>query len=119
MTGMWRAKLGLRDAQDSDVELINRFLSLLHAGRGDFTRSFRLLADVPTASNTNAGPLRDEMRDLAAFDAWLPDYRARLQSQGVADSERRAAMNAVNPKRSEEHTSELQSLMRTSHAVFC
>ncbi|HEY9546094.1 MAG TPA: YdiU family protein [Solimonas sp.] len=98
MTGMWRAKLGLRDAQDSDVELINRFLSLLHAGRGDFTRSFRLLADVPTASNTNAGPLRDEMRDLAAFDAWLPDYRARLQSQGVADSERRAAMNAVNPK---------------------
>src|SRR3546814_18013636 len=38
------------------------------------------------------------MRDLAAFDAWLPDYRARLQSQGVADSERRAAMNAVNPK---------------------
>src|SRR3546814_21143537 len=91
MTGMWRAKLGLRDAQDSDVELINRFLSLLHAGRGDFTRSFRLLAAVPTASNTNAGPLRDEMRDLAAFAAWLPDYRARLQSQGVAARERRAA----------------------------
>src|SRR3546814_9846005 len=26
---------------------------------------------------------------------------------------------SVNPYRSEEHTSELQSLMRTSYAVFC
>src|SRR3546814_9721698 len=27
--------------------------------------------------------------------------------------------DTVNPKRSEEHTSELQSLMRSSYAVFC
>src|SRR3546814_5648929 len=27
--------------------------------------------------------------------------------------------NAAHPGRSEEHTSELQSLMRTSYAVFC
>src|SRR3546814_8079993 len=27
--------------------------------------------------------------------------------------------NAVRPRRSEEHTSELQSLMRISYAVFC
>src|SRR3546814_8593238 len=27
--------------------------------------------------------------------------------------------NAANARRSEEHTSELQSLMRTSYAVFC
>lgn len=98
MTRLWRVKLGLRDAQDSDVDLINRFLGLLHAGRSDFTRSFRLLADVPVANDAAAGPLRDEMRDLAAFDAWLPDYRARLQSTGVSDDERRAAMNRVNPK---------------------
>ncbi|HET8882333.1 MAG TPA: YdiU family protein [Solimonas sp.] len=98
MTALWRAKLGLRGEADADVDLINRFLSLLHAGRGDFTRSFRLLADVPMASDAPAGPLRDEMRNLEAFDAWLPDYRARLQAQGVADAERRAAMNAVNPK---------------------
>src|SRR3546814_2658881 len=34
---------------------------------------------------------------------------------------RGAAPNAggVHPRRSEEHTSELQSLMRTSYAVFC
>src|SRR3546814_10806359 len=28
-------------------------------------------------------------------------------------------LDAVEPKRSEEHTSELQSLMRISYAVFC
>src|SRR3546814_5869909 len=28
-------------------------------------------------------------------------------------------VNSVNPGRSEEHTSELQSLMRISYAVFC
>src|SRR3546814_5150220 len=30
-----------------------------------------------------------------------------------------AALHALNPARSEEHTSELQSLMRISYAVFC
>src|SRR3546814_4334991 len=33
----------------------------------------------------------------------------------IADDE----LVAVTPKRSEEHTSELQSLMRNSYAVFC
>src|SRR3546814_968173 len=31
----------------------------------------------------------------------------------------RAGWRAGNPRRSEEHTSELQSLMRISYAVFC
>src|SRR3546814_7167412 len=35
---------------------------------------------------------------------------------GVANGD---ALNIVPPMRSEEHTSELQSLMRTSYAVFC
>ncbi len=98
MTTAWRAKLGLRDAQPADVQLINRFLSLLHAGHDDFTRSFRLLAELPMAASAPAGPLRDELRDLAAFDAWLPDYRARLRAQAWPDAERSAAMRAVNPK---------------------
>ncbi|WP_366515677.1 protein adenylyltransferase SelO [Solimonas marina] len=96
-TASWRAKLGLQDARDSDVELINRYLTLLHQSHNDFTRSFRLLGDVPMADGS-AGPLRDEMRDPAAFDAWLPDYRARLRAQGLADDVRRVAMQAVNPK---------------------
>src|SRR3546814_2855664 len=38
---------------------------------------------------------------------------ARPADIGIADVE------AVAPRRSEEHTSELQSLMRISYAVFC
>src|SRR3546814_9420339 len=34
-------------------------------------------------------------------------------------SRHRAALSGVPTERSEEHTSELQSLMRTSYAVFC
>src|SRR3546814_1104993 len=54
----------------------------------------------------------------------------RQQSFGRAQGEARdheavratggcAAISRVSPLRSEEHTSELQSLMRTSYAVFC
>src|SRR3546814_9969464 len=39
-------------------------------------------------------------------------------SQQLASSEERAGILQVG-ERSEEHTSELQSLMRTSYAVFC
>src|SRR3546814_6527087 len=38
-------------------------------------------------------------------------------SRGDIDSA--AALDGTDPRRSEEHTSELQSLMRTSYAVFC
>src|SRR3546814_4645579 len=40
--------------------------------------------------------------------------RIRLSAQGSA-----AAADRAVPGRSEEHTSELQSLMRISYAVFC
>src|SRR3546814_10498988 len=45
-----------------------------------------------------------------------------LETGGGAEREatgRRAAASAGGTKRSEEHTSELQSLMRISYAVFC
>src|SRR3546814_14431640 len=38
---------------------------------------------------------------------------------GAALPARREAYRAAEPGRSEEHTSELQSLMRISYAVFC
>src|SRR3546814_3867933 len=47
---------------------------------------------------------------------------ARTQRQGHADRDRRADYRrrlGLSPPRSEEHTSELQSLMRNSYAVFC
>jgi uncharacterized protein YdiU (UPF0061 family) len=86
----WRAKLGLREARDSDPELVNKLLNVLDRSRADFTNVFRALA-VPEAA-------RDHVLDTAAYDAWLVDYRARLASEQSDDAARAARMNRVNPK---------------------
>lgn len=98
MIGIWRAKLGLRQSQDGDELLINRWLSLLQKSRADFTRSWRHLAQVSSVHGASPGIVRDEIADLAGFDAWLPDYQARLRAEGSDDAERRVRMNTVNPK---------------------
>src|SRR3546814_6322074 len=41
------------------------------------------------------------------------------QTFGTASTSMSASSTTVSPTRSEEHTSELQSLMRISYAVFC
>src|SRR3546814_1802862 len=48
---------------------------------------------------------------------WAAKADARLALNEISPL-RRDCLNALFP-RSEEHTSELQSLMRTSYAVFC
>jgi len=98
MTPMWIAKLGLRDLRLDDPELVNRFLSILHKGHSDFSRSFRHLARLRTDTDEPAHGVRDEIADLEAFDAWVVDYRARLRSESSDDAERATRMNAVNPK---------------------
>jgi len=100
MTRLWTAKLGLREARDgdADAELINRYLSVLHRGHSDFSRSFRHLSQLRTDTDEPAHGIRDEIADLAAFDAWVVDYRARLRGEQSDDADRAARMNAVNPK---------------------
>src|SRR3546814_9360748 len=46
-------------------------------------------------------------------------YRVRLGPYGTATELASAKAKLANGGRSEEHTSELQSLMRISYAVFC
>jgi uncharacterized protein YdiU (UPF0061 family) len=86
----WRAKLGLREARDTDAELINALFQVLERSRADFTNFFRALAAPASA--------RDYVADLAGFDRWLEDYRARLAQEQSDDTERAARMNRVNPK---------------------
>jgi serine/tyrosine/threonine adenylyltransferase len=38
------------------------------------------------------------LKDMAAYDAWLADYRQRLAAEQSKEPERAARMNAVNPK---------------------
>src|SRR3546814_7850126 len=67
-------------------------------------------------------PERSKMlRDIADMEEMV-DATLRFINDGVAD-EHREAVDFVSLltdlSRSEEHTSELQSLMRTSYAVLC
>lgn len=98
MTRLWADKLGLRELRDDDSTLIDRYLNILGRSRADFTRSFRRLALVRSDTDAPAHGARDEIADLAAFDAWVADYRARLRGEASDDAERAARMNAVNPK---------------------
>src|SRR3546814_9960491 len=114
---------------------------LLDAGAGDLheARLRAHLFDVPAAGVTHARPqaanhLMDDRRHRplerhAAFDTFrhqLFDFGggvlevAILGTVGTAHRAHRthAAIGLVRT-RSEEHTSELQSLMRISYAVFC
>src|SRR3546814_6995563 len=45
--------------------------------------------------------------------------KTHLQTDRVHDTAARLSFNSRRHLRSEEHTSELQSLMRISYAVFC
>src|SRR3546814_3235907 len=47
------------------------------------------------------------------------DFMNALQTKGRRDHLRTIEAVDVEARRSEEHTSELQSLMRNSYAVFC
>src|SRR3546814_3878991 len=69
------------------------------------------------------------LHDLSLRDAWILRTMSPIQpgmaeraatSARVPASSRRAAKRPItSASRSEEHTSELQSLMRNSYAVFC
>src|SRR3546814_5338852 len=55
-----------------------------------------------------------ETADGYAIRPYEPDFEAKLEAARAVMRRRRSAL-----RRSEEHTSELQSLMRISYAVFC
>ncbi len=92
------AKLGLAHASMDDFPLIDGLLKMLHASQLDYTNLFRNLGGFISAVDATNDLLRDQFIDRAAFDAWAAAYRTRLQNEPGTDSERKARMNAVNPK---------------------
>src|SRR3546814_10747754 len=60
--------------------------------------------------------IRAELPDLILLDWMLPGTSGLTLARTLRDDERTRAVPVI---RSEEHTSELQSLMRNSYAVFC
>src|SRR3546814_7854786 len=77
-----------------------------------------IMAALDVAAGTSrvvGGAVRDALIGLQVSDV---DLATRLQPGEVVERLEAAGLKAV-PTRSEEHTSELQSLMRISYAVFC
>ncbi len=110
---MMAAKLGFTSQHNGDEALSEDLLLLLQRVETDMTIFFRLLADVPSAEDANDA--NDERRRATLHpayyapdtvpedvvrdtDAWLRRYTTRLRKDGLPDNDRRARMNAVNPK---------------------
>jgi uncharacterized protein YdiU (UPF0061 family) len=92
------AKLGLEKTFDDDIQLIGSLLQIMHDSQVDYTNLFRGLGNFESAADAGNESLRDQFIDRAAFDAWSAAYRARLQQESGNDRERKARMDAVNPK---------------------
>src|SRR3546814_2695946 len=78
---------------------------------------FRAAAEDALGCNTaEADPLLEAPFDPGQFD--LREAAVRRTDRRRITTNRRS-ITRIAAHRSEEHTSELQSLMRTSYAVFC
>src|SRR3546814_2929744 len=67
----------------------------------------------PTGQNWGLSPLSPHGLREAAYRPFIDALRANMRHSGAV------RIDHVMALRSEEHTSELQSLMRSSYAVFC
>jgi uncharacterized protein YdiU (UPF0061 family) len=109
---MMFAKLGLDGFErDRDQPMLTELLQVLQLAETDMTLFFRNLAALPGTpadqdDPTLLAPLAEAWYDPAALTGatrarllrWLDDYRARVRQQGRDDGQRRAGMDAVNPK---------------------
>src|SRR3546814_7642364 len=74
--------------------------------------------DPGPARAAGARPARDPRHPAHRF-GYRAHRRLRGQRRQAFDRTEHAPAAAAHARRSEEHTSELQSLMRISYAVFC
>jgi uncharacterized protein YdiU (UPF0061 family) len=117
---MMAAKLGISarppvtdDGPGPDDALVGELFEVLGIVETDMTIFFRRLADVRTDEAAAALPDEALMEPLleayyapdelepahrARVAAWLRAWGARVRQDGTPDAERRARMNAVNPK---------------------
>lgn len=104
MTRLFAGKFGFVAWQDGDAALVADALTLLHRAELDMTEFFRQLAWVDAGSDPLAylewAAYRPRSwRDCrAGWLAWLERYVQRLQQDGLPPEQRRARMNAHNPR---------------------
>src|SRR3546814_9250294 len=100
----------------------------VEAGADEEVRQLRRLAEDEVAVRREAFRAVDELLDAGGLqrrhsaERQLHELLEVIEvgiQQGVVEARRDAVDRPGNGIRSEEHTSELQSLMRISYAVFC
>ncbi len=89
-----RAKLGLVDSEEDDLDLANGFLAALEGQNADYTLAFRRLSE---AARGNDDSLRALLDDPGAYDHWAKRWQARLSRESLSAEAREQAMNLVNP----------------------
>ncbi|MBS0123048.1 protein adenylyltransferase SelO [Thetidibacter halocola] len=83
------AKIGIGAPRAEDADLVADFLDLMQAGSSDFTNSFRALAE---------GTARDQIADIAGYDAWHARWQKRIAVEDAPDTRMRAANPAFIPR---------------------
>lgn len=92
-----RAKIGLAEEREGDLELALDLLKRMAEHKADFTNTFRRLSEVVADDPSTDRNVRVLFADPDAFDGWAEQWRERLAAETRDDAERRAAMRAVNP----------------------
>ena len=90
-----RAKLGVTAQEAGDAELLGDLHECMDLDDADYTNVWRALS---TVTQSHDGKFVAAFTDRERIGAWLVRYRARLVREGSRDAERRAQMDAVNPK---------------------
>ena len=98
LSELWHAKLGLVTELEQDDRLIRDMLAMMSSNRLDFTIFFRRLSAIHRNDDSMDHTIRDLCADRSACDAWLNQYRRRLELEPRLDAERHSAMRSCNPK---------------------
>src|SRR3546814_5241152 len=115
---------------DSGIICIPAFISPYHVDRDRARASapgrfheIHIKADVETCEQRDPKGLYKRARsgEISQFTGISAPYEPPVAADLVVDTTRESVSESVEHiiRRSEEHTSELQSLMRISYAVFC
>src|SRR3546814_6927230 len=108
-----------RPPRTTRTDTLFPYTTLFRSGIGK--QALHLGADLAQRGDGQVGQHLLEEREFAAFE--LAQHRGQiLVGQRRVDAEQIVDLGPrcwASSKRSEEHTSELQSLMRHSYAVFC
>tara|TARA_R110002049_G_scaffold2743_2_gene20936 strand:- start:10057 stop:11523 length:1467 start_codon:yes stop_codon:yes gene_type:complete len=87
-------KLGIRNAEENDLELINDLLAIMHEYHVDYTSFFRNLSKVLAGDNEAA---HNHFSNVLKFEEWLNRWHARCRDESLTIEEKVSLMDRVNP----------------------